>query len=94
MKASKETMKKVARLKKIEEEAMRIRSELLAEFGRAFDGCFIEGFDIADEPCGDDQGEGEYCSQGCYGESSDSGFGTYYFPIEHSRKYIAIDYNF
>ena len=93
MTVSKETMKKVKRLNKLEEEAASIRKELLAEFGDYFDGCFIEGFFIEDEPCGDDQGDGEWCNQ-YTGYICDSGDGTYYYPIEHSKKYLAVSYSF
>lgn len=93
MTVSKETMKKVKRLNKIEEEAQRIRKELFAEFGDDFDGCYIEGFSILDEPCGDDQGDGEYCNQWT-GYSEDSGSGVYYYPIEGSKKYLAVGYCF
>lgn len=94
MTVSKETMSKVKRLNKLAEEAKKIRMELIEEFKDAFDGCYMEEFFIVDEPCGDAQGEGEYCSQGCYGYSSDSGCGTYYYPIDHSKKYLAITYEF
>lgn len=93
MTVSKETAKKVKRLQKIEEERKRLLEELFAEFKDAFDGCYIEGYDIEDEACGDDQGEGEYCDQWT-GYSSDTGSGVYYYPIEGSRKYLAITYNF
>lgn len=93
MEINKETMKKVKRLNKIEEEARRIREELFAEFGDDFDGCYIEDFSIRDEPCGDNQGDGEYCDQWT-GYSVDSGSGVYYYPIEGKKKYLAISYSF
>lgn len=93
MTVSKETMQKVKRLNKLEEELASIRKELLDEFGAYFDGCYIEDFSIADEPCGDEQGDGEWCNQ-FTGYSCDSGDGTYYYPIEKSKKYIAIGYSF
>lgn len=93
MKVSKETMAKVKRLNKLEEEFGRIRQELCEEFAPYMDGCYIEGFYIEDEPSGDDQGDGEYCDQWT-GYSIDTGEGIYYYPIEKSRKYLAIRYNF
>lgn len=93
MTVSKETMEKVKRLVRLEKEADDIREELLAEFGEYFDGCYIEGFSIRDEPCGDDQGKGEYCDQWT-GYSMDSGSGVYYYPIEGSNKYLAVNYCF
>ena len=94
MTVSKETMKKVKRLEKLGEEAQRIRDELLAEFHDYMDGVCINDFHIYDEPHGDEQGDGEYCSQGTYGYCSDSGYGTYFYPIEHSKKYLGISYDF
>lgn len=93
MKISKEIMMKVKRFEKIEAEAAKIREELLKEFADYCDGCFIEGFSIADEPHGDDQGDGEYCDQWT-GYMEDSGSGVYYYPIENSKKYLAILYTF
>lgn len=93
MTVSKETMKKVQRLNKLDAEANSIRKELLAEFGYRFDGCFIEDFNIEDEPCGDEQGDGEWCDQ-YTGYICDSGDGTYYYPIEKSKKYLAVSYSF
>lgn len=96
MTVSKETLKKATRLEKILREVQTLRDELTAEFGKFFaaDGCYITDFGVADEPFGDAQGDGEYCSQGCYGECSDSGYGTYFFPVAHSRKYVTVDYTF
>ena len=93
MTVSKETMAKVKRLVQLEKEADNIREVLLAEFGEYFDGVYIEGFSIRDEPCGDDQGEGEYCDQWT-GYSGDTGSGVYYYPVEGEGKYVAIDYSF
>lgn len=93
MTVSREVLMKVRRLKKIEAERKRIYGELFDEFGADFDGCFIEDYDVADEPHGEDQGDGEYCDQWTeYCE--DSGSGVYYYPVEGSRKYIAISYGF
>lgn len=94
MTVSKETMKKVKRLEKLEEEAQRIRDELRAEFHDYMDGVCINDFHIFDEPGGDEQGEGEYCSQATYAYCSDSGYGTYYYPIKNSKKYLGISYDF
>lgn len=96
MKVNKEIVKKVKRLNKLEEEAKAIRKELHEHFEPYMDGVvyFGEMYRIADEPCGEHQGEGEYCSQGTYGYSEDSGYGTYYYPTEGSKKYVAISYEF
>ena len=93
MTVSKETAKKVRRLLKIQEEGKRIREELLAEFRGEFDGCFIQDFDIERFPSGEYQGEGEYCDQ-TTDYPGDVGDGVYYYPIEGSRNYLAISYNF
>lgn len=96
MTVSKETMLKAKRYEKACAEVERLYKELAEEFSEIFaaDGCYITGFGVADEPCGDEQGDGEYCSQGCYGECSDSGSGHYYYPVEHSRKYLYVQYEF
>ena len=93
MTIKKEIAKKVERLNKIEAEAEKLRAELHKELGAYFDGCYINGYYIADEPSGDEQGDGEYCNQ-YRGYSEDSGDGVYYYPIEHSKKYLAVQYDF
>jgi hypothetical protein len=93
MTISKEIAKKVERLNKIEAEAEKLRAELHKEFGEHFDGCYINDYFIENEPCGDEQGDGEYCNQ-YTGYICDSGSGTYYYPIENSKKYLAITYEF
>ena len=93
MNVSKETMKKVKRLEKIQAEAEQIRAELHEEFAPYFDGCYIEDYRIEDEPHGDHQQDGEYCNQWT-GYSCDTGDGVYYYPIEKSKKYTAISYSF
>ena len=94
MTVSKETMKKVKRLEKLHEEAHRLYQELCEEFHDYMDGVCINDFHIYNKPCGDGQGDGEYCLQGTWGYCSDSGYGTYYYPIEHSKKYLGISYDF
>ena len=93
MTVSKEIAKKVERLNKIEAEAGKLRAELQKELGAHFDGCYINGYCIEDEPSGDEQGDGEYCNQ-YTGYICDSGSGTYFFPIEDSKKYLAVQYDF
>lgn len=56
------------------------------------DGVYITEIYIEDQPYGDDQGEGEYCSQSSVGCCGDSFEGTYYHPIEGSTKYLAYNY--
>ena len=93
MKVSKEIAKKVERLNEIEAEAGKLHAELRKELGDYFDGCYINGYCIADQPCGDEQHDGEYCEQ-YTGYFCDSGSGTYFFPIEDSKKYLAVQYDF
>ena len=93
MKVYKEIVKKVKRLNKIEKEMEAIRKELHEFFGDYMDGVYFGDYSIADEPSGDAQDEGEYCNQGT-GYSEDSGNGVYYYPIEGSKKYVAISYDF
>lgn len=93
MKVSKEIVKKVIRLNKIEKEMEAIRNELHEFFCDYMDGVYINDYSIADEPSGKAQGEGEYCNQWT-GYSEDSGNGVYYYPIEGSKKFVAISYDF
>lgn len=93
MTINKETIAKVKRLNKIEEEAEQLRAELHKEFAPYFDGCYIEGYRIDDEPAGDYQQDGEYCDQWT-GYTEDTGDGVYYYPIEKSKKYLGISYSF
>lgn len=57
-----------------------------------FEDFWVEGFGVSQEPCGDEQSNGEYCDQWMNGE--DSGSGTYYYPIEGSTQYLWIKYSF
>lgn len=93
MKVSKEIANKVIRLNKLKKEVEAIREELLEFFGGYMDGVYIYDFFVKDEPAGKSQGEGEYCVQWA-GYSEDSGDGIYYYPIEGSKKYVAISYEF
>lgn len=94
MEVNKEIVKKIKRLNKIEKEMEAIRKELHEFFGDYMDGVYINGYYIADNPKGKAQGEGEYCSQRTSGYSEDCGDGTYYYPIEGSKKFVAIAYDF
>ena len=44
-----------------------------------FDGMWVNDFEIAQEPVGEEQENGEYCNQTMAGE--DTGYGDYYYPI-------------
>lgn len=59
-----------------------------------FEDMWINDFGIAQEPVGDEQGDGEYCDQTITGE--DSGYGDYYYPVEGSSQaqYMRIGYSF
>ena len=93
MTVSKEIAKKVERLNEIEKEWGELLAELHKEFGERLDGGYLNGYYIADEPRGEEQGDGEYCDQ-YTGYICDSGSGTYFFPIEDSEKYLAVEYSF
>lgn len=93
MKVSLEILEKVEKLVTIEEEADKIRAELYKELSPYFDGCYIDGYSIADEPEGCEQDGGEWCNQ-YLGYISDSGDGIYYYPVENSEKYLAVAYSF
>ena len=55
------------------------------------DDIYRNSYNIVKEPAGDNQGNGEFCDQSC-GYSGDDYYGTYYFPIKGSRKYVAMGY--
>lgn len=55
------------------------------------EGYFFESMKIVDEPSGDEQDEGEYCDQGCFGYSEDSYYGYYYYPLDNG-KYLCFYY--
>lgn len=48
-------------------------------------------YEFTDEPHGEEQGDGEYCSQSSYGESGDSFYGTYYYPTDKGN-YFCFEY--
>lgn len=95
MKAPKEIVECVEKYQKLKVEAERIEKEM-DECRKKFiewegdQGVYIGDLFIADEPCGDIQGDGEYCDQYCHGE--DWYTGIYYYPIEGSNKYVAYNY--
>lgn len=93
MTVSKETIEKAKRLVSLKDEAEKIEAELRVELGPYFDGCFIEGFFVADEPEGSHQQDGEYCNQ-YTGYTEDTGDGTYYYPSENPKEYLAVMYSF
>lgn len=47
--------------------------------------CDYETMQIVDKPKGDKQGNGEYCDQFRYGDSEDSYFGRYYYPLDNGK---------
>lgn len=93
MRVNKELMLKVRRYEQLSSELSEVVAELYAFFEDFFDGCFIEGYFIADEPSGDVQSDGGYCDQ-YTGYICDSGNGVYYYPILDSDKYLAVKYSF
>lgn len=95
MKAPKNIVECVERYEKLKTELEKIEKEMYEckETFKEWEGdtdVYIGDLFIADEPCGDGQGEGEYCDQWCHGE--DWYTGTYYYPIEGSDKYVAYTY--
>lgn len=94
MKIPKEIADKVKEYQEANGRAIALYKEVTdwLNVNTAADGVWINDLNIVDEPSGEDQGEGEYCSQSEYGDSGDSFFGTYYHKIEGSDKYLAYDY--
>lgn len=58
------------------------------------DNVYIGDLCVVDEPQGEEQGNGEYCSQQSYGWSEDIFSGTYFLPIEGSNKFLAYTYEY
>lgn len=93
MKVNKEIVKKIKRLNKIVKEWDAIHKELHEYFKSYMSDVYFGDYRIVDEPSGGAQGEGEYCEQWT-GYGGDCGYGTYYYPIEDSKKFVAITYEF
>lgn len=93
MKVEKDVLKLIKELNKREAEAKKLREALYNRFRDEFDGCYITGFFVDDEPRGEEQDDGEWCDQWT-GYECDTGSGTYYYAVEGSKKYIAITYGF
>lgn len=93
MTIDKELAKKIRKMVNAKNLYENLYEQITKQFREDFDGCYIGEFYIVDEPDGEYQGEGEYCNQ-CTGYFEDSGSGTYYYPIEGSKKYVAITYAF
>lgn len=93
MKIPKEIASKVERYEKLKNEEDKLWEEL-EEFANenGFEDFLISGFGVCQEPHGEEQSNGEYCDQCMCGE--DSGYGTYYYPIEESTQYLWIGYVF
>lgn len=93
MKVNKEIVKKIKRLNKIVKEWYAINKDLHEYFKSDMGDVYFGDYCIVDEPRGDARGDGEYCVQWT-GVVEDSGYGTYYYPIEGSKKFVAITYEF
>jgi hypothetical protein len=92
MTIDKELAEKIRKMVEARQLYEALYEQIVEHFRDYFDGCYIGEIYIADEPMGEDQGDG-YCDQ-YTGYSMDSGSGTYYFPIEGSTKYVAVTYTF
>lgn len=93
MKIPKEIAEKVAKYRELQNTADGLFAEIKQFFDNLDDGVYYGNFSIEDEPKGEAQGDGEYCDQYTY-YCEDSGGGTYYYPIDGSDKYVAVDYSF
>lgn len=83
---SKELAKKIRRFIKCNEEAQKLMKEIKAEMCEKDDDCsYMYDPFITDEPCGDDQGEGEFCNQWT-GYCEDDYHGIYYYPLPQKKK--------
>lgn len=57
-----------------------------------FEDLYVNGFGVSKEPEGEKQSGNEYCNQYLLGE--DYGYGTCYYPIKNSSKYMLVKYSF
>lgn len=92
MKAPKEFIQKIEKLKALEKESEALRKEItdwITENGGH--DCFITDIDLCDEPQGEWRDDGEWCNQWT-GYLGDDFSGTYYHQIEDSDLYLAYSY--
>lgn len=93
MKVPKEIASKAERYEELKKEIDKLYEDL-EEFAdeHGFEDVWVNGFGVSQEPKGEEQSDGECCDQWMRGE--DSGYGTYYYPIEESTQYFWIAYSF
>lgn len=93
MKVPKEIVEKVKRYEDLKSEVNKLYEEL-EEFANehGYGDCWIADFGTSKKPLGKEQSNGSYCDQ--YMDGEDSGYGTYYYPIEESTQYMFIEYSF
>lgn len=93
MKASKEIAEKAERYEQLKAEIDKLYEEL-EEFANenGLEDVWVTGFEVSQEPEGEERLNGEFCDQCIRGE--DSGDGTYYYPIEGSTQYLWVGYSF
>ena len=93
MKVPKEIAEKANEYEMFRKKTGQLGAELIAWANEnRFEDFCVEGFGVAQEPVGEEQIDGEYCDQTMYGE--DTGYGTYYYPIEGSTQYMWVGYSF
>ena len=93
MNVPKEIAIKAERYEELKKEMDKLHEELeswASENG--FEDMMVYGFGVSQEPDGEEQTDGEYCDQTMNGE--DSGYGSYYYPIEGSTQYMRVEYAF
>lgn len=74
------------------EKKLELDAELTAWMEENIDveGFLFDSIQIVDEPCGECQGNGEYCDQSV-GYCEDDFYGYYYIPLDNG-KYLCIYY--
>lgn len=95
MRIPKAIAKKVRRHARLLNEVNKLHEELSEYFNAIDDGVWYDDFYIVNAykaKLADTQGDNEFCHQVM--EFEDSGYGTYYYPIENSKKFVAVDYHF
>ena len=92
MKISRKIARKIKKQAKARDKSNKLYEEIDEWFMKNDgDDTYRGSYNIVNEPCGDNQGDGEYCNQWS-GYCEDDYHGIYYFPINHSKKYVAMEY--
>ena len=95
MKVPKRIAKKARAYSKAQKKAAKEYKKVIEWLNKNSDAesVYVGEIFITHKPSGENQGDGEYCSQSGYGDSGDSFHGTYYHQIKGSKNYLAYEYD-